>query len=81
MKAKWYDHEFKNFKYILNIELEFAQSFKYILTSSSFVELESLMSKFYNLTLHKYKFSHKLIKHLNPTRHTQICEKKEVSHV
>ncbi len=45
MKVEWYDHEFKNFKYILNIELDchfiFAQSFKYILTSFSFVELES----------------------------------------
>jgi hypothetical protein len=39
------------------------------------------MSKFYNLTIHKYKSSHKLIKHLNPTKHIQICEKINKSHV
>ncbi len=39
------------------------------------------MSKFYSLTLHRYKASHELIKHLNPIRHTQICEKKKESHV
>jgi hypothetical protein len=39
------------------------------------------MNKFYNLTIHKYKSSHELIKHLNPTKHIQICEKINKSHV
>ncbi len=46
VKAKMYDREFKSFKYILNKELDrdfiFVLTFKYILTSSSFVELESV---------------------------------------
>ncbi len=35
------------------------------------------MRKFYNLTLCKYRSSHKLIKHLNLTIQIQICEKEK----